>query len=142
MAISASGEDEVGVDQSAVEVVRRFYRAVANRDLDLAGECFGETVVWTLPGRSPIAGEHCGWDAIRDDFLIKLDPLSGGTFRVSLLDVAVGDEHVVAVQHATAQARGKSLDITACQLISIEDGKIVKVRGHYSDQYALDDFWS
>jgi ketosteroid isomerase-like protein len=48
----------------------------------------------------------------------------------------------VAVQHATAEHRGKRLDITACQLIRIRDGRIVDMRGHYSDQYALDDFWS
>jgi ketosteroid isomerase-like protein len=61
---------------------------------------------------------------------------------VRRFDLAVGEEHVVAVQHATAEDRGKRLDITACQLIKIENGKIVEVRGHYSDQYALDDFWS
>jgi ketosteroid isomerase-like protein len=49
---------------------------------------------------------------------------------------------MVAVQHATAEFRGKALDITACQLIRVADGKIVEIRGHYSDQYALDDFWS
>lgn len=132
----------MGVDPAAVEVVRRFYRAVADRDLEAARACFGEHAVWTIPGRSAIAGEHRGWDAIRDDFLARLGPLSGGTFRADLTDVAVGDEHVVAVQHATAQHGGKRLDITGCQLMSVEDGKIVEVRSHYSDQYALDDFWS
>ena len=124
------------------EVVRRFYRAVAVRDLDAARGCFSEDAVWILPGRSPIAGEHLGWDAIRDDFLAKLGPRSGGTFRVDLIDLAIGTEHLVAVQHATASHDGKQLDITACQLIKVEDGRIVEVRGHYSDQYALDGFWS
>jgi uncharacterized protein len=128
-------------DPSA-EVVRRFYRAVADRDMEAARDCFAEDVVWRLPGRIPIAGEHRGWDAIRDDFLVKLGPLSGGTFRVELIDVAVGADCVIAVQHATARHGGKSLDITACQVIKVEDGKIAEVRGHYSDQYALDDFWS
>ena len=59
-----------------------------------------------------------------------------------LVEVAVGDAHMVAVQHATAEFRGKALDITGCQVIRVADGKIVEIRGHYSDQYALDDFWS
>jgi ketosteroid isomerase-like protein len=83
-----------------------------------------------------------GRAAIRDDFLSKVGPLSGGTFKADLVEVAVGHAHVVAVQHATAEFRGKALDITACQLIRVADGKIVEMRGHYSDQYALDDFWS
>ena len=132
----------MAVDQSAVEVVRRFYAAVADRDFDAAADCFAENAVWILPGRSPIAGEHRGWDAIRGDFLAKLGPLSGDTLRVELIEVAVGHQHVVAIQHATADHRGKRLDVTGCQLIRVEDGRITTVQGHYSDQYAFDDFWS
>jgi len=73
--------------------------------------------------------------------MAKLGPLSGGTFRADLVDVAIGDLFVVAVQHATASYRGKDLDVTACQLITVRDGLIQEVRGHYSDQEALDAFW-
>lgn len=71
----------------------------------------------------------------------KLGRLSGDTFRAELIDVAAGQRFVVAVQHATASYDGKSLDITACQLITVRDGLIREVRGHYSDQDALDAFW-
>jgi ketosteroid isomerase-like protein len=124
-----------------VDVVRRLYQAVNDRDLDAAGRCFAPDAVWHLPGHSPIAGDHRGWAQIRDRFMAKLGPLSGGTFRAELVDVAVGQRHVVAVQHATASREGASLDITACQLITVRDGLIHEVRGHYSDQAALDGFW-
>jgi hypothetical protein len=58
-----------------------------------------------------------------------------------LLDVAVGQEFIVAVQHATASYQGRRLDITGCQLMRLEHGRIAEVRGHYSDQDALDAFW-
>jgi uncharacterized protein len=124
------------------EVVRRFYQALADRDLDAARSCFAPDAVWVLPGRSPIAGRHEGWQAIRDEFLAKLAPLSGGTFRARLIDVAVGNDYIVAVQHATAESKGRHLDITGCQLMSVKAGLIVEVRGHYSDQEALDRFWT
>lgn len=123
------------------DVVRRFYAAVAARDWDGAEECFAPDALWHLPGNSPVAGDHVGWKAIRDDFLSKLGPLSEGTFRAELLDVAVGATYVVAVQRATAQARGRSLDITGCQLIRVVDNLINEVHGHYSDEAALDAFW-
>jgi ketosteroid isomerase-like protein len=123
------------------DVVRRLYQAIADRDFVAAQGCFAEDVVWHLPGDSPIAGEHHGWLQIRDNFMAKLGPLSGGTFRADLVDVAIGDLFVVAVQHATASYGGKALDITACQLITVRDGLIQEVRGHYSDQEALDAFW-
>ena len=132
----------MAVEASAIEVVRRFYDAVAARDLAAARACFAEDAVWVLPGRSPIAGEHRGWNAIHDDFLGKLGPLSGWSLGVELVDVAVGAKQLVAVQHATGTRNGKRLDVTGCQLMRVEDGRIVDVRGHYSDQYAFDEFWS
>ena len=60
---------------------------------------------------------------------------------VSAVDVAVGVDYVVAVQHATADHEGRHLDVTGCQLIRMEGGRIAEVRGHYSDQYAFDAFW-
>lgn len=124
-----------------IEAVRRLYAAVAARDLGAAEACFATDAIWHLPGNSPIAGDHSGWPAIRDNFLAKLGPLSGGTFRAELLDVAIGQNYVVAVQRATGAYQGRRLDVTACQLIRIEDGRITDVRGHYSDQNALDAFW-
>lgn len=128
-----------------VDVVHRFYAAVAARAVEAASHCFTPGATWQLPGNSVISGTHVGWPAIRDDFLVKLGPLSGGTFRADLLDVAVGDTYVVAIQHATGDHEGRKLDITGCQLITLaeHDGTwlIDTVRGHYSDQAQLDSFW-
>jgi uncharacterized protein len=33
------------------------------------------------------------------------------------------------------------LDVTGCQLMRLRDGRITEIRGHYSDQYALDAFF-
>jgi ketosteroid isomerase-like protein len=126
---------------TALEVVQRFYDAIASRDLEGGLACFSEDAVWILPGRSPIAGEHHGREAIGANVLSQVGPRSDETFRADLLDVAVGERYIVAIQHATAEREGKRLDITACQLLTIENGQIVELRGHYSNQYALDDFW-
>lgn len=123
------------------DVVRRLYSAFAVGDWAAVEASFTPDAQWTLPGRSPVAGTHVGWQQIRDRFLTRLAPLSGGTFRAELLDVAAGDRFVIAVQHATASKPGRALDVTACQLMDIADGRISRVRGHYSDQEALDSFW-
>ena len=47
----------------------------------------------------------------------------------------------MAVVHATADHAGRRLDLMVCQLMRVQDGKIVEVRGHYSDEAALDAFW-
>jgi ketosteroid isomerase-like protein len=127
--------------EADVAVVRRFYAALARGDLAAAGECFREDAIWHLPGTSRIAGTHRGWPAIRDDFLAKLGPLSGGTFQAQVFDVAVGAEYIVAIGSGTAEHAGRRLDVTVCQLMRVQDGKILAVRGHYSDQAALDAFF-
>ena len=126
---------------AAEGVVRRFYAAVGAGDLAALEACLAPDVVWHLPGTSLIAGDHHGWGEVRDHFLARLGPLSGGTFRAELLDVAVGETYVVAVQHATASHQGRTLDVTGCQLMTISDGQIQEIRGHYSDESALNAFW-
>ena len=124
-----------------VAVVRRLYAAFAARDLDAVGECFHQDAVWHLPGTSPIAGTHRGWPQIRDDLMARQGPLSGGTFHAQLIDLAVGDKYIVAVVHATANHAGRRLDQTVCQLMRVENGKLIEVRGHYSDEAQLNAFW-
>lgn len=130
------------VSNSAEDVVRRFYRAFADADFVAAKSCFASDALWHLPGKSALAGDHRGWTQICDEFLAKIGPMSGGTFRGEVIDVAVGEHFVVVVQHATASYQGRSLDVTGCQLIRVLDGLIVEVRGHYSDEAALDAFWA
>ena len=124
-----------------VAVVRRLYAAVAARDLAAIEKCFDEDAVWHLPGTNALSGTHRGWFAIRDDLLARQGPISGGTFRAQLLDLAVGDQYIVAIVHATADHAGRRLDQTVCQLMRVEDGKIIEVRGHYSDEAQLNAFW-
>jgi hypothetical protein len=124
-----------------IATVRRLYRAVAARDLAAVEACFHPDAVWHLPGTSALAGTHRGWPAIRDDLFARQGPLSGGTFQARLLDLAVGDDYIVAVAHATADHEGRRLDQTVCQLMRVQDGKVIEVRGHYSNEAALDAFW-
>ena len=122
-------------------VVRRLYAALAAGDVATIETRFHPDAVWHLPGRSVLAGTHRGWPTIRDGLLAKQGPLSGGTFRAQLLDLAVGTEYIVAVVHATADHAGRRLDPTVCQLMRVHDGQIREVRGHYADEAALNAFW-
>ena len=122
--------------------IRRLYEAFEQGDLEFVTQAFADDCVWHFPGRSPLAGDYVGRQAIMRDFLMRLPALTGGTFRATTTDVLANDDYAVALQRATAERNGKRLDTTACQLFRIEDGRIVEVRGHYADQYALDEFFS
>ena len=127
--------------ENDVAVVRRFYEALASGDSATAGDCFRDDAIWHVPGTSRIAGTHRGWPAIRDNFLAQLSSLSGGTLRAPVLDLAVGNEYIVAVGKGIAEHAGRRLDVTVCQLIRVQDERIIEVRGHYSDPTQLDAFF-
>jgi ketosteroid isomerase-like protein len=124
-----------------IEAVRRLYDALAHQDMTAVATCFHPDAVWHIPGGGALAGTHRGWPAIRDDVFARQGPLSGGTFRARLLDLAVGDAYIVAVAYATAEHAGRQLDQSVCQLMRVEDGLIREIRGHYADVAQLDAFW-
>jgi uncharacterized protein len=124
-----------------VATVRRLYEALARQDMSTVASCFHPDAVWLLPGNSPLSGTHRGWRAIQDEVFAQQGPLSGGTFRARLLDLAIGDEYIVAIVHATANHAGRTLDQSVCQLMRVEDGTIREIRGHYADVAQLDAFW-
>jgi uncharacterized protein len=128
------------VTSADAETVRRLYASANAGDFATVQSCLAPDGVWHLPGKSVIAGDHRSLPAVLEVFA-KLAALSGQTLRTELLDVAVGQDYVVAVQRATAAYQGRQLDVTGCQLMRLEEGRIAEVWGHYSDQYALDAFF-
>jgi len=111
--------------------------------MDTLEALFAWDAVWVLPGSSAISGTHAGWPAIRDEFVALLGPLSGGSFHAELLDVAVGERYIVAIQRTTGDFKGRTLDVTSCQLVRMENGLIREVSGLYSaDSLAtVEAFW-
>lgn len=128
-------------DQAAGDVVRRVYEALAARDMALMESCFAADAVWYVPGDSALSGEHRGWPEIRDKFFGRFLALSGGKVTNRLVDLCVGERFVVAIQHATGEHEGRALDLTACQVVQVREGKVVEVRGHYFDTSALTAFF-
>ncbi len=121
-------------------LLRRYLEALSQGDMDTVREAFAEDAVWHLPGNSPLAGHHKGPDAILE-FIDRSFEMTGGTFRLELLDVMASDEHGVQWQRITAERDGKSLDEVEAIVCRMREGKIEEV-WHRPDQYALDEFFS
>jgi hypothetical protein len=50
------------------EIVRRAYEAFNTADMEALTETFDESACWHTPGRSPLAGDHEGRDAVFAQF--------------------------------------------------------------------------
>lgn len=117
-------------------------RAFNDNDIDAVGEYFSENIVYRIPGRSPVAGEFHGIEQFaRALKLVK--ELSGGTIKFEPQVVLANDQAVMAYGHATAQRRGKTLDIDHAYLYRFDkEGRIIEGRTIPVDLHAFDEFWS
>ncbi len=127
---------------SPAAVVRRGYEAFNTADVKTLMEILDEEASWHTPGRSPIAGDYVGRDAVFAQFG-RYGGDTNGTFRAELLHVLTGqDGRAIGIHHNTGQRNGKTLDVMCCIEFEIVDGRVVSGREHFFDLYAWDEFWS
>lgn len=131
----------MGADEN-VAVMRRAYEAFNSADMDTLIEVFDENADWHLPGRSSMAKDYQGRDALLAYFG-QLGEETGGTFRAELERFMADDDgRVVGFQRSTAERNGKKLNVGDCIVFQVKDGRIVDGREHFEDLYAWDEFWS
>jgi SnoaL-like domain len=78
--------------------------------MDTLRELFDPQIVWHFPGRSPLAGDHRGVDAVLGFFGRTME-LTAGTFRAELHDVVADDLHSVGMHLATGEREGRGWKI-------------------------------
>jgi hypothetical protein len=130
----------MGADENAA-IVRRGYEAFNTGDVQTLTELFDESAVWHVPGRSGLAGDHDGRDAVFAYFG-RLGQETGGTFRAELQHLLADGDRVVGIHHNSAQRDGKQMDVGVCLVFKVENGRITEGTEHYRDLYAWDEFWS
>jgi uncharacterized protein len=123
------------------QLVRRSYEAFAAGDLDTVRGLFAEDIVWHVPGRSSLAGDHEGRDAVLGLFG-RLFELSGGTFSVEVHDAVANDEHGAAIFTCSAEREGRSLRDRQVSVYRISDGTFTEAWSHPGDLYAFDTFFA
>lgn len=124
------------------KVVQRGYEAFNAGDVKALTELFDPKASWHTPGRSPIAGDYRGRDAVFAQFG-RYAGDTGGTFKAALKDVLESEDgRVVGIHHNSAQRNGKRLDTGCCIVFEVKDGRIVEGREHFYDLHNWDQFWS
>jgi hypothetical protein len=123
------------------ETVRRGYAAFNAADLKTLTDLFDESASWHTPGRSRIAGDYKGREAVFAQFG-RYGGETGGTFKATLLQVLKSDDgRVVGIHRNTAERGGKHLDVACCIAFEFKDGRVVDGKEHIYDLYAWDEFW-
>ena len=128
-------------DHPNVELLRKGYDAYSSGDIAVLNDLFADDILWHIAGRSQIAGDYKGRDAVFG-FFGKLMELSGGTSAIEVHDILANDEHGVALVTGTGSRNGKSFRGQDVHTFHLRDGKVVEFWDSPLDQYEADEFWS
>ena len=129
------------MDNANLELLRGGYEALVAGNLGVVVGLFDETVKAHVPGRSPVAGDYDGVDAVVG-YVSKLMELSGGTLRFATHSLLADEEHGVVLINDKAERPGKSLDANNIHVWHLGGGKLKEIWIYPGDLYAWDEFWS
>jgi uncharacterized protein len=127
--------------QDDLELIRQGYEAFGKGDIPAVMEILADDIVWHVPGRSQIAGDYQGPEAVMG-FFGKLQELSGGSFRLEMHDLIASEDHVVALCTQHGNRNDKTMNAAGAHVWHLRDGKATEFWGLVDDMYATDEFWS
>jgi ketosteroid isomerase-like protein len=121
-------------------VIEALYQAYVTGDLT-AFEAYTDDSVWTELGSNQRTGVYAGMHAIIEHGM-QLAVLTDGTIATKVIEILPGDDHVAVLERATAERKGRALDMDCCSVYAMRDGKIAQLNVLPFDAAAWNEFWS
>jgi ketosteroid isomerase-like protein len=124
------------------ELHRRQERMHAGGPTAPVADLLADDVVWQVPGASPIAGTHMGWEAVLRHF-DRLRVLTRGTLRLHPGEVVAADPRVVVqLVDGVVTAAGRELRWRAAGFYRVERGRIHRACSVPLEPRRFDGVWT
>jgi ketosteroid isomerase-like protein len=123
------------------ELLRSVYEAFTRGDMDAVLASCTDDVVFHVPGRSQVAGDHKGREGFMQ-MVGKVMQLTGGTFREEPHDILANDEHGVALLKHSLERDGRKFAYYTVHVWQIRDGKFTEWWEHPGDPIAFDEAYA
>jgi ketosteroid isomerase-like protein len=120
-----------------LDVMQRYVAAVRRFDRDAAFALFADDVVGHIPGRSTLAGERRGREAVMG-YINAAVARAQGNVEVEVIDALVGDDHFALLVRERLGVEGDELDVRRANLYRVRGDEISEVWIFEGDQYAVD----
>lgn len=128
-------------DTAPLAVTTRYFDALATGDLATVAASMADDIEWHQPGDNRFSGVHRG-PAEVGAMITGMGDVSGGTFRLEVTAPMMANGELVAVPvRFTGERDGLRMDMTGVDLITVRDGRIVRVDLFSGDGVAEDAFW-
>ena len=124
-----------------LETLRKLYDALGAGDFATVLGLLADDVRGHVPGRSPVAGEYVGKEAV-GGYVGQLAERSAGTLRFEVHDVVVSGGHGVGLVKDLAERDGRTLAMNNVHVWHVDDGVPREIWVYPGDLYAWDEFWS
>jgi uncharacterized protein len=125
------------MNNSQASVARQAYEAIDAGDHDTLRGLLADDVVWHVPGRSPLAGDHPGVEAVLGLFA-RIYNLTEGTYRVEIDDAIADEAHAVLLTRTSSRLAGAEFSDDGVQVVRVADGLLADVRTYSSQQERWD----
>jgi uncharacterized protein len=124
---------------AAIDVMRQYLAAVRRGDWATGLGFFADDIVLHAPGRSPLAGEHRGREAVEGYLHAALARAHGARVEVELIDLLASEERVaLVVRERFARPEG-AVEIRRANLYRLRGDRIVEVWIFEANQYEVDE---
>ncbi len=114
------------------------YAAFAKGDIAALNDLFAEDIVWHVAGRSQLAGEYRGRDAVYG-FFAKLMEVTENSFQLDVHAILADDTHGVALVFGRASRSGRTVEAPEAHIFHLRDGMVTEFWDATTDQYAFDE---
>jgi ketosteroid isomerase-like protein len=122
-------------------IVRKAYEDFARGNIPAVFAAFDPSIVWHVPGHSPLSGDYTGHDQI-GGFFGRTMELSGGAFSIDVHNVLAEGDLVVVMVTVNAQRNGMCASFPEVHVWRMREGKVVEFREYQGDEQREDQFWS
>jgi uncharacterized protein len=122
------------------DLVRKAYAAFTDGDTEILRQVFAEGIVFRIPGKTRMAGEYRGRDAVFG-YLGKVMERSAGTFGLDVHDVVANEDHVVGLTVQSGSHDGRQRTFRSVHVWHIDGGRLTEL-WEYPEQPAFDEFWT
>jgi ketosteroid isomerase-like protein len=124
-----------------VERIKQEYQAFADGDFSGLARLFSADAVWHVRGKTTLAGDYAGCDAIVD-FLRRLAHDTHESFMIEVHDIVANDQHTVVLAHTTVKRDDRTYTADEVHVFCTnQNGLITEAWGLSSDPEGPGQFW-
>ncbi len=122
-----------------ITLIKSYYAAYAQGDLQKLQEFFDPNIVWRIPGHHPLAGEKHG----AQEVLAFFAQLAKAKFKAEPIFFQAQGDYVVDIHRGWSNVDDgqPGVDQFFVLMFKIQNGKIVEAQNFLSDQHQADAFF-